>query len=147
MKTWGGRFEREPDQRAADFSRSIEVDSELAVDDLVGSMAHARALSRAGILTTEEVDGLVAGLEGLLAEVRAGAVVWRPDLEDVPAHDPIPIYRDELLKAGVIKDDEYEAMKTSAAEQVEDAIAFAKNSPTPDPLDHLSYVFAEGVNS
>jgi hypothetical protein len=38
-------------------------------------------------------------------------------------------------------------MQASAVEQVEDAIAFAKSSPTPDPLGHLSYVFAEGVNS
>jgi argininosuccinate lyase len=83
VKTWGGRFEREPDQRAADFGRSIEVDSELAVDDLVGSMAHARTLGRAGILTADEVDNLVAGLERLLAEVKAGSIVWQPDLEDV----------------------------------------------------------------
>jgi argininosuccinate lyase len=83
MKTWGGRFEREPDQRAADFGRSIEVDSELALDDLVGSMAHARALGRAGILAADEVDRLVAGLEGLLTEAQAGTIVWRPELEDV----------------------------------------------------------------
>lgn len=72
---------------------------------------------------------------------------YRPDLESVPGHDPIPIYRDRLLETGVLTDGQYQAMQASAAEQVEDAIDFAKNSPTPDPLDHLSYVFSEGVNS
>ena len=72
---------------------------------------------------------------------------YRPDLENVPEHDPIPIYRDRLLETGVLTDGQYQAMQASAAEQVEDAIDFAKNSPTPDPLDHLSHVFSEGVNS
>lgn len=72
---------------------------------------------------------------------------YRPDLESVPEHDPIPIYRDRLLETGVLTDGQYQAMQASAAEKVEDAIDFAKSSPTPEPLDHLSYVFSEGVNS
>ena len=72
---------------------------------------------------------------------------YRPDLESVQEHDPIPLYRDRLLESGVLTDGQYQAMQASAVEQVEDAIEFAKNSPTPDPLDHLSYVFSEGVNS
>jgi acetoin:2,6-dichlorophenolindophenol oxidoreductase subunit alpha len=72
---------------------------------------------------------------------------YRPELATVPEHDPIPRYRDQLLGTGVLTDGQYEAMQASAVEQVEDAIAFAKSSPTPDPLGHLSYVFAEGMNS
>ena len=72
---------------------------------------------------------------------------YRPELATVPEHDPIPRYRDQLLGTGVLTDGQYQAMQASAVEQVEDAVAFAKSSPEPDPLDHLSYVFAEGVNS
>ena len=72
---------------------------------------------------------------------------YRPELATVPEHDPIPRYRDQLLGTGVLTDGQYQAMQASAVEQVEDAVAFAKSSPAPDPLDHLSYVFAEGVNS
>lgn len=72
---------------------------------------------------------------------------YRPDLDSVPDHDPIPIYRDRLLQTGVLADGQYEGMQASAAQRVEDAIDFAKSSATPDPLDHLSYVFCEGVNS
>ena len=72
---------------------------------------------------------------------------YRPELDSVHEHDPIPIYRDRLLETGVLADGQYQGMQASAVQRVEDAIDFAKSSATPDPLDHLSYVFCEGVNS
>ena len=51
MRLWGGRFGDGPDARMADFTRSIEVDAELALDDIAGSIAHVRGLGRAGLLT------------------------------------------------------------------------------------------------
>ncbi len=83
MRLWGGRFGEDNDARVADFTRSIEVDAELAFDDLRGSIAHVRGLGRAGLLSDEEVEALVAGLEGLAGEVEAGTVDWDPALEDV----------------------------------------------------------------
>ncbi|MEK6719941.1 MAG: argininosuccinate lyase [Chloroflexota bacterium] len=83
MRLWGGRFEGSSDQRMADFTRSIDLDRELAADDLLGSIAHVRGLGRAGLLTTDEVDRLVAGLDGLRADVEAGTISWNPALEDV----------------------------------------------------------------
>ncbi len=83
MKAWGGRFSEPPDDLAADFGRSIEVDTELALDDLQGSIAHVGALARAGLLTPEEAAVLIAGLHGLESDVAAGAIVWDPALEDV----------------------------------------------------------------
>ena len=44
MRLWGGRFGEDNDARVADFTRSIEVDEELAIDDLRGSIAHVRGL-------------------------------------------------------------------------------------------------------
>lgn len=72
---------------------------------------------------------------------------YRPELATVAEHDPIPAYRRQLTDAGALTDGQFEAMQASALEQVDDAIAFAKSSATPDPLDHLSYVFAEGAHS
>src|SRR6186713_1781008 len=83
MRLWGGRFAEENDQRVADFTRSIELDRELAADDIAGSIAHVRALGRAGLLTDDEVAELVRGLEGLASEVAAGTLAWDPALEDV----------------------------------------------------------------
>ena len=83
MRLWGGRFGDEPDSRMADFTRSIEVDAELALDDLAGSIAHVRGLARAGLLTPEEADALERGLASLRDDVVGGAIVWDPALEDV----------------------------------------------------------------
>lgn len=83
MKAWGGRFTEGPDPLAAEFGRSIDVDKDLAIEDLTGSIAHVRGLERAGLLTAAERDELVAGLEGLMTEVRAGGFPWDPELEDV----------------------------------------------------------------
>jgi argininosuccinate lyase len=83
MQLWGGRFSEENDERVADFTRSIELDRELALDDLAGSIAHVRGLGRAGLLTEAEVDGLVAGLDGLRIDVETATLEWDPALEDV----------------------------------------------------------------
>ena len=83
MRLWGGRFGDGPDPRMADFTRSIEVDAELALDDIAGSIAHVRGLARAGLLTADEAEALEGGLVGLRDDVVAGAVTWDPALEDV----------------------------------------------------------------
>ena len=83
MELWGGRFRESSDQRLADFTRSIELDSALADDDLVGSIAHVHGLARAGLLSADEATAIVAGLEGLRTEAAAGTLAWDPALEDV----------------------------------------------------------------
>jgi argininosuccinate lyase len=83
MRLWGGRFEGTTDPRVVDFTRSIEIDAAMAQDDIAGSIAHVRSLGRAGLLTDDEVAELVAGLQGLTAEVEAGTFEWDPALEDV----------------------------------------------------------------
>ncbi|HTG41226.1 MAG TPA: argininosuccinate lyase [Methylomirabilota bacterium] len=83
MRLWGGRFSENGDERVADFTRSIEIDAVLAVDDLRGSIAHVRGLGRAGLLTDAEVSALVDGLESLARDVEAGMINWDPGLEDV----------------------------------------------------------------
>jgi len=83
MRLWGGRFTEATDTRVADFTRSIEIDRELAGHDLAGSIAHVRGLGRTGLLTEAEVAALVDGLTGLAEEVAAGTLEWDPALEDV----------------------------------------------------------------
>jgi len=83
VKAWGGRFEEPPDATAADFGRSLEVDVELAFDDLDGSVAHANALERAGILSPAEAATIRDGLASLRGDLAAGALRWDPELEDV----------------------------------------------------------------
>jgi argininosuccinate lyase len=83
MRLWGGRFSEANDARMEAFTSSIEVDRELAADDLAGSIAHVRGLGRAGLLTDEQVTELVDGLTALAEDVAADRFTWDPSLEDV----------------------------------------------------------------
>ncbi len=83
MRLWGGRFAADSDEQVAAFGRSIDIDAALALDDLDGSVAHVRGLGRAGILTPDEVETLVAGLVELRRDVENGEITWDPALEDV----------------------------------------------------------------
>jgi argininosuccinate lyase len=83
MKMWGGRFSGNSDERMAEFTRSIDFDRALALDDIDGSIAHVHGLGRANLLSAEDVQTLVAGLEALRGDVEAGRIEWDPTLEDV----------------------------------------------------------------
>jgi len=67
----------------AEFTRSIDFDHALAVDDIAGSIAHVHGLGRAGLLAADEVEALVRGLEGMRVDVEAGKLTWDPALEDI----------------------------------------------------------------
>jgi argininosuccinate lyase len=83
VKAWGARFAAEPDAVAAEFGRSIDVDQELALDDIAGSIAHVGGLRRADLLTEAEAERLVDGLRAIEADIAAGSFTWDPALEDV----------------------------------------------------------------
>ena len=70
---------------------------------------------------------------------------YRSDASTASEHDPIPQYGNRLVETGVITDDDFSVMTASAQERVEDAVAFAKNSPHPDPAEATRYVFVEGA--
>ena len=83
MRLWGGRFAADSDEQVARFGRSIDIDAEMVLDDLDGSVAHVRGLGRAGILDEAEVATLVDGLASLRRDVENGELRWDPALEDV----------------------------------------------------------------
>jgi argininosuccinate lyase len=68
---WGGRFSGANDPLMVRFNASLPFDRRLWHADITGSIAWANAICRAGLLTTEERDALVAGLEALRAEIAA----------------------------------------------------------------------------
>ena len=82
-KLWGGRFDEELDEVAIRFSASVDVDQRLALDDIAGSIAHVRMLAAGGIVSVEDAEKIVTGLEGIAVDVRAGAFAWDPQREDV----------------------------------------------------------------
>ncbi len=82
-RLWGGRFAGGPAEAMFALSRSTHFDWRLARHDLDGSRAHARALARAGLLTDDELDAMLAGLDALGADVASGAFGPADTDEDV----------------------------------------------------------------
>ena len=82
-KLWGGRFAGGPSPELEALSRSTHFDWRLATYDLNGSRAHARALHQSGLLTTEELEGLLAGIDELDRRVTTGELLPQPYDEDV----------------------------------------------------------------
>ncbi|MEZ6318615.1 MAG: argininosuccinate lyase [Phycisphaerales bacterium] len=66
---WGGRFNEGPDALFRAINDSLAVDWRLAPQDIVGSIAWARAIAKAGVLTTAEVTSLTQALGALADEV------------------------------------------------------------------------------
>ncbi len=80
---WKGRFQEEPSERLKRFSESVSFDWKLFRHDIVGSIAHARALLQAGILVDEEFQLIESGLRGIEADIDSGTFEFSQHLEDV----------------------------------------------------------------
>lgn len=83
MKLWGGRFDQAPDSLAFQYNASISVDWRLAPYDIQGSIAWARGLHRAGILTEGEAGQIIAGLQRVLEEINSDQFQLQASDEDV----------------------------------------------------------------
>src|SRR5262245_8370961 len=80
---WSGRFDAAPDQAAFEWGSSFSFDRRLFEDDVTGSLAWARALERAGVLSSHEAAAIDAALRSILERGRSEpAFVDGPD-EDV----------------------------------------------------------------
>ena len=80
---WGGRFSGGPSPELVALSRSHPSYFRLSPEDLAGSRAHARELTRAGVLTEAELAQMLAALDGIDADVAAGRETPIPSDEDV----------------------------------------------------------------
>ena len=82
-KPWAGRFTQSTDPTAERFTGSLAFDRRLWPWDITGSVAWAKALGRAGLLTASERDTIVRGLDAVREELTTGTFPFRPELEDI----------------------------------------------------------------
>jgi len=82
-KPWSGRFSKGADPAAEAFTASLAFDRRLWSYDLQGSVAWARALQRAKLITEAEHGALLKGLEAVRAELESGRFPFRTELEDI----------------------------------------------------------------
>lgn len=82
-KLWGGRFTEPTDAFVEAFTASVSFDKRLYFHDIQGSIAHATMLAEVGVLTNDEKEQIVTGLNEILADIEAGRFTWQQELEDV----------------------------------------------------------------
>lgn len=83
MKLWAGRFQKETDTAVNDFNSSISFDARLYQEDIAGSIAHATMLGEQGIITAEESQKIIQGLQAILADIEANKVKFSLENEDI----------------------------------------------------------------
>lgn len=98
MALWGGRFSGGPDPLFRELNDSLPFDYQLAREDIEGSIAQARAIHRAGVLTKDELAALLAALDELLTEVAANP---RAPLAEGGQHEDIHSWVESRLVARV----------------------------------------------
>lgn len=82
-KLWGGRFSKDSDKLMEDFHSSISFDQKLYYWDIQGSIAHATMLGHTGVITEDEANTLVNGLQEILQEIEEGSIAFNPSDEDI----------------------------------------------------------------
>lgn len=82
-KLWGGRFTEPTDAFVEKFTASVEFDQRMAMQDIAGSRAHARMLTKVGVLAQQDCDDILRGLDEVEADINSGKFEWSVALEDV----------------------------------------------------------------
>jgi len=82
-KMWGGRFATGPAAIMREITPSIDFDKRLAAEDIAGSRAHCRMLAAEGIISKDDGQQILAGLETIEKEITSGEFVFKRELEDI----------------------------------------------------------------
>ncbi len=85
-KLWGGRFEKPAASIMERIGESISFDKRLYSQDIRGSMAHAKNLHKIGVLTPEELNTILNGLQKVKEEIEQNKLPFRQELEDIHTH-------------------------------------------------------------
>lgn len=83
MKLWGGRFKKSESKLMEDFNSSLSFDKLLYSEDIEGSMAHVKMLSKCNILSKEEGESILKGLQSILSDIEDGKLKIEGDYEDI----------------------------------------------------------------
>ena len=80
---WGGRFEKDMDDIVKKYNASIFFDQRMYNEDIDGSIAHVTMLGKQGIVSYEEKDQIIAGLEEIRKEIVEGKILFTVEDEDI----------------------------------------------------------------
>ena len=83
MKLWGGRFTKKTNELVHNFNESISFDQKFYRQDIAGSIAHVTMLAKQGILSGEDKEVIVKGLEGIREDLDNGVLEITTEHEDI----------------------------------------------------------------
>jgi len=95
---WGARFRKPLDPQLERFASSLETDFELYPFDIAGSIAHARGLDAAGLISKAKLASIERGLRRVKRELDGGEFKFRETDEDI--HTAVERRLTELTPAG-----------------------------------------------
>jgi argininosuccinate lyase len=101
MTLWGGRFSQKLDGLAWTLNASLPVDQRMALQDVEGSLAWAKAIHTAGILSDKEYASIALGLGTVKEEFSSGRFSFAPSDEDI--HTAVERRLGELIGAAAGK--------------------------------------------
>ncbi len=82
-RMWGGRFREGPDALMEEINASIDFDKRFYRQDITASIAHAEMLRDRGIISPEDAEVIIKGLQQILGEIESGNFTFSRALEDI----------------------------------------------------------------
>lgn len=83
MALWSGRFTENVSEFTQRFGASLPVDKALYAQDIAGSKAHANMLAKVGVISEEDAQLIVAGLDRVKADIESGDFSFDINDEDI----------------------------------------------------------------
>ena len=83
MKLWGGRFTKETNELVESFNESLSFDHRFYKQDIRGSIAHVKMLAKQSILTDDERDKIIEGLNSIEKDIESGVLKFDDGSEDI----------------------------------------------------------------
>lgn len=91
-KLWEGRFSEKTTEGVEVFTASIDVDKRLYAYDIAGSIAHCKTLAQAAVISSEDAETLIQGLNQIKTEIETGIFRFDDALEDIHMHIEARLY-------------------------------------------------------
>ena len=86
MKLWGGRFTKETNKLVESFNESLSFDHRFYKQDIRGSIAHVKMLAKQNILTDDERDKIIEGLNSIEKDIKSGVLKFDDGSEDIHSY-------------------------------------------------------------
>ena len=86
MKLWGGRFTKETNKLVESFNESLSFDHRFYKQDIRGSIAHVKMLAKQNILTDDERDKIIEGMNSIEKDIESGVLKFDDGSEDIHSY-------------------------------------------------------------